>query len=133
MEPEPVLEPEPGEAPADVASVEADPFESGPVVEDQSVAESKPVIESGEEPLDDPEEHFAADDDGFGYAIALGSAAPSSVPKVFERDPEIKHEAVWAGPQPRAASLLVQREGPNLRVRDEAGRGWARVDRPVPG
>ncbi|ARU05763.1 ATP-binding protein [Comamonas serinivorans] len=76
---------------------------------------------------------FAADDDGFGYAIALGSAAPSSVPKVFERDPEIKHEAVWAGPQPRAASLLVQREGPNLRVRDEAGRGWARVDRPVPG
>lgn len=76
---------------------------------------------------------FASDDDGFGYAMALGSAAPSSVPKLFERDPEIKHEAVWAGPVARPASLLVQRDGPHLQVRDEHGRSWQRVDRPVPG
>jgi predicted ATPase len=76
---------------------------------------------------------FASEDDTFGYAIALGSAAPSSVPKLFQRDPEIKHEAVWAGPAPRPASLLVQREGPSLRLRDEGGRGWIGVARPVPG
>ena len=76
---------------------------------------------------------FAGDDEDFGYAMALGSAAPSSVPRLFARDPEIKHEAVWAGAVARPASLLVQREGANLQLRSESGRGWQRVERPVPG
>ncbi|MEO8672473.1 MAG: AAA family ATPase [Tahibacter sp.] len=56
----------------------------------------------------------------FGYAIDLGLPKPS--PSMFAHDPEIKREAIWAGPFLRAANLLVDRHGPMLRVRD--GRAW---------
>lgn len=61
---------------------------------------------------------FAGDD--FGYAIDLGLPTPSQ--SLFGLDPEIKREAIWAGPFLRQANLLVDRRGAMVRVRD--GRGW---------
>ena len=61
---------------------------------------------------------FAAED--FGYSISLGLPEPSR--SAFTRDPEIKHECIWAGNFYRAASALVQREGPMVKIRD--GRKW---------
>lgn len=61
---------------------------------------------------------FAGDD--FGYAIDLGLPEPSA--SVFARDPEIKCEAIWAGPFLRPANQLVARRGALVRVRD--GRNW---------
>ncbi|MEX8191426.1 AAA family ATPase [Comamonas guangdongensis] len=73
--------------------------------------------------------------DGLSYAIALGRPAPSSVPQPFAQDPEIKSEAVWAGPVYRPASLLVERKGPALNLRSDspgAGRArWQTLERPV--
>ncbi|WP_266157497.1 AAA family ATPase [Dyella silvatica] len=67
---------------------------------------------------------FAGED--FGYAIDLGLPAPpmpaASPPSAFTLDPEIKREAIWAGPFLRPANLLVDRRGPLVRVRD--GRSW---------
>jgi predicted ATPase len=56
----------------------------------------------------------------FGYAIDLGLPAPSS--SAFANDPEIKRECIWAGPRLRPASLLVDRRGPLVRIRE--GRSW---------
>ncbi|MEP7184876.1 MAG: AAA family ATPase [Rhodanobacter sp.] len=64
---------------------------------------------------------FAGDE--FGYVIDLGLPKPSA--SVFARDPEIKCEAIWAGPFLRAANLLVTRRGALVRVRE--GHSW-RVD-----
>ncbi len=61
---------------------------------------------------------FAADD--FGYSISLGLPEPSR--SAFTRDPEIKHECIWAGDFYRTASALVHREGPMVKIRD--GRKW---------
>ncbi len=62
---------------------------------------------------------------GFGgeemsYAIDLGLPTPSL--SAFAKDPEIKRECIWGGPQPRPASLLVDRRGPLVRSRE--GRQW---------
>ena len=76
---------------------------------------------------------FASDDDGFGYAIDIGLPAPMSVPPAFALDPEIKQEAVWAGPVCRPAAALVQREGALLKLRSGArGASWSVVERPIP-
>ncbi|MBB6036034.1 AAA family ATPase [Phytomonospora endophytica] len=70
---------------------------------------------------------FAADD--FGYAVDLGPPPPTR--SAFALDPQIKVEAVWAGPFLRPAALLAERNGPRIKVRD--GRGWAVLDhRPAP-
>lgn len=61
---------------------------------------------------------FAGED--FGYAIALGLPEPSS--SAFALDPQVKHEAIWAGPLCRPAALLVERDGPLVRLRE--GRDW---------
>ncbi|UUC94981.1 AAA family ATPase [Comamonas sp. C11] len=66
---------------------------------------------------------------GLSYATALGRPAPSSVPKPFMQDPEIKAEAVWAGPIRRPASLLVERKGPSIRLRGDSG--WQTLERPI--
>ncbi|MGH8419811.1 MAG: AAA family ATPase [Pseudomonas sp.] len=63
---------------------------------------------------------FAAED--FSYAISLGLPSPPKAPTAFGLDPEIKRECIWAGPLYRPASLLVDRAGPMIRVRE--GRGW---------
>lgn len=60
---------------------------------------------------------FAGDE--FGYAIDLGLPIPS--PSVFSRDPIIKRECIWSGPFLRPAALLVDRDGPMLRVRQGKG------------
>jgi predicted ATPase len=69
---------------------------------------------------------FASDD--FGYAVALG-LPQSSAQSAFNLDPEIKRECIWAGPFYRPASLLVDRKGPMIRVRD--GRDWKVVAQSV--
>ncbi|MDM7922563.1 MAG: AAA family ATPase [Pyrinomonadaceae bacterium] len=48
---------------------------------------------------------FAADD--FSYAVSLGLPEPSR--SQFKLDPEIKHEAIWAGPQLRPSTLMIER------------------------
>lgn len=54
--------------------------------------------------------------DTFGYAIDLGLPEPSN--SAFVRDPQIKCEAIWAGPFLRPANLLVERRGPMIRVHE---------------
>lgn len=54
------------------------------------------------------------------YAIDLGLPTPSR--SAFAHDPEIKRECIWAGPVLRPASLLVDRKGALVRIRE--GRSW---------
>jgi predicted ATPase len=83
-------------------------------------------MRSGEVPVQGgPRQHamrlrlgFAGED--FGYAIALGLPEPSR--SAFALDPEIKRECIWAGASYRPASLLVDRAGPMVRLRE--GRSW---------
>ncbi|RUL76136.1 AAA family ATPase [Dyella choica] len=63
---------------------------------------------------------FAGDD--YGYAIDLGLPAPSNAPTAFSLDPEIKREAIWAGPFLRSSNALVDRHGALAKVKE--GRGW---------
>ncbi len=60
---------------------------------------------------------FASED--FGYAIDLGLPAPGRT--FFGMDPEIKAEAVWAGPVMRRANVLAARAGPMVHVLDTGG------------
>ncbi len=55
----------------------------------------------------------------FGYAVDLG--LPQEGNTAFGFDPEIKSEAVWAGPVLRPSTLMADRGGPTARVRDEDG------------
>lgn len=64
-----------------------------------------------------------------GYAIDLG--LPQLGGGAFVRDPEIKAEWIWFGPQPRPAALAVERKRELLRV-GGAGGGWQAVPRAVP-
>ena len=68
---------------------------------------------------------FAGDD--FSYAISLGlpesnSGESRDAPSAFALDPEIKRECIWAGASFRPASLLVDRAGSMVRMRE--GRNW---------
>lgn len=63
---------------------------------------------------------FSGDD--LGYAIDFGLPQPSAATS-FQLDPLVKREAVWAGSQLRPATLLVERSGTMLRIRD--GRSWS--------
>jgi len=58
----------------------------------------------------------------FGYSISLGLPKPLPYSSAFAFDPEIKRECIWAGPFYRPASLLVDRNGPAVRVRND--RKW---------
>lgn len=76
---------------------------------------------------------FVGDD--FGYSIALGLPESSSgedrtTPSAFALDPEIKRECIWAGASYRPASLLVDRAGPMVRMRE--GRSWEVLAQHVP-
>lgn len=62
---------------------------------------------------------FAGDD--FGYAVDFG--LPQDANTAFHLDPEIKSEAVWAGAALRPSTLLAERSGPAVRLRDADG-GW---------
>ena len=61
---------------------------------------------------------FAGSD--YGYAIDLGLPVPALT--AFSADPEIKREAIWAGPFLRSANALVDRHGAVAKVKD--GRSW---------
>ncbi len=58
---------------------------------------------------------FSSDD--FGYAIDLGLPTPSN--SAFSRDPEIKRECVWNGAWFRPSSLLVDRRGAAVTIRND--------------
>lgn len=66
---------------------------------------------------------FSCED--FGYAIDLGLPVPT--PSAFDRDPEIKAEAMWAGAQLSRKSAYAQRNGALARVLSEKGE-WRRVE-----
>lgn len=59
-------------------------------------------------------------EESFAYAISQGLPEPSR--SAFALDPEIKRECIWAGPCYRPAALLVDREGPMVRQREN--RDW---------
>jgi predicted ATPase len=61
-------------------------------------------------------------DDDFGYAIDLG--LPQDTETAFARDPVIKRESVWHGPQFRPSAVLCDRLGGFVRVRDDDG-AWS--------
>jgi predicted ATPase len=65
---------------------------------------------------------FAGDD--LGYLIDLGLPPPSR--SAFGLDPEIKRECIWHGPVLRPSTMLVDRQGPLVRVRTDAGE-WSCV------
>lgn len=59
-------------------------------------------------------------DEDFSYAISFGLPKPSR--SKFSLDPEIKRECIWSGAVFRPASLLVDRRGSVVRIRN--GRKW---------
>ncbi|MCF5907004.1 AAA family ATPase [Francisella tularensis] len=67
-------------------------------------------------------------DDLFGYSISLGYPEPSLL--AFSLDPEIKRETIWAGDVYKAPSVLVDRTGPLVKVRD--GRKWEVIEQYTP-
>ncbi len=58
--------------------------------------------------------------DTFGYAIDVGLPVPSQ--SLFDHDPQIKCESVWAGPFRRDGNVLLERRAGSVRRR--AGHGW---------
>src|SRR5215813_1223051 len=65
---------------------------------------------------------FAGDE--FGYAIDLGLPVPGETQ--FGLDPVIKRECIWSGPVLRPSALLVDRQGPSIRTRDDDGE-WQTI------
>lgn len=67
---------------------------------------------------------FASDD--YGYAVDFGLPIPvggvRAEPSAFNLDPEIKREALWAGPFLRPATLLMERAGRGARIRGDDGK-----------
>lgn len=61
--------------------------------------------------------------DELGYSISLGLPAlgPDN-PTAFRRDPEIKHECIWAGPSYNPVGALVERNDGVVKVR--SSRTW---------
>ncbi|MDH6182530.1 putative ATPase [Microbacteriaceae bacterium SG_E_30_P1] len=61
---------------------------------------------------------FASDD--LSYSIEFGLPVPSDR-TLFSLDPEIKVESVWSGMALRPGTLLTERRGADVRMRDERG------------
>jgi predicted ATPase len=68
---------------------------------------------------------FAGDE--FGYLIDLG--LPTPVSSAFSLDPQIKRECIWHGPTLRPGAILVDRQGPLVRVRGEDEKWTLVTDR----
>lgn len=64
------------------------------------------------------------------YLVDLGIPVQSDL-TVFNRDPEVKREAVWTGPVMRPATLVARRKHHSVELRDDAGR-WAKAPVSVP-
>ncbi len=73
---------------------------------------------------------FASED--FGYLVDLGLPQMAGHRSLFALDPEIKREAVFAGPVMRAASTLVRRTREYVEASAESGRGFDEVSRSLP-
>ncbi|AXH96654.1 AAA family ATPase [Ornithinimicrobium avium] len=58
------------------------------------------------------------------YLVDLG--IPVQHGSAFDRDPEVKREAVWSGPVMRPSTLVARRKHHSVELRDDAGR-WARA------
>ena len=71
---------------------------------------------------------YAADD--LGYAIDLGLPVPAN--SMFDRDPQIKSETVFAGHVLRPATTLVRRHGPLAEVRAEESNRFTELGRNMP-
>lgn len=74
---------------------------------------------------------FAGDE--FGYAIDLGLPVPDDS-SAFKLDPIIKRECIWSGPILRPSALLVDRQGPAIRIKNtsESRSGdWSTLAQPV--
>ncbi|MGY1753692.1 AAA family ATPase [Blastococcus sp. SYSU D01042] len=70
--------------------------------------------------------------DDLSYAVDFGLPRPDGE-SMFQRDPEIKDEVVWAGPVLRPSALLTRRAGPAVMIREgdrwvDSGRRLARQD-----
>ena len=59
-------------------------------------------------------------DDDYGYAIDLGLPVPLAR-SLFNQDPEIKLEALWAGECLKRSNELASRRGPSVRILDDKG------------
>jgi predicted ATPase len=70
---------------------------------------------------------FASDE--LSYCIDLGLPEPSR--SAFAFDPEIKRECIWAGAKFRPASMLIDRRGAVVSVRDAEGE-WSVASSKVP-
>ena len=68
----------------------------------------------------------------FGYFIDLGLPQDAGPNSMFDRDPEIKREVVFAGPVPRPSSALVRRTRDYAEVADDSGRGFSELSRSLP-
>lgn len=66
--------------------------------------------------------------DSLSYLVDLGLPVPGET--LFNRDPEIKREAVWVGPVMRPGTLLAQRKRSRAEVRDDGP--WQEIDRRLP-
>jgi predicted ATPase len=73
---------------------------------------------------------YASDD--FGYLIDLGLPQYAGHRSFFARDPEIKREAVFAGPRLRPSSTLVSRVREYAEVATESGRGFDQLTKSLP-
>ncbi|MFY9919763.1 MAG: AAA family ATPase [Mycobacterium sp.] len=73
---------------------------------------------------------FSSDD--FGYLVDLGLPQFAGPGSLFARDPEIKREAVFAGPRMRPSATLVQRGRDYAEVASESGRGFTELTRALP-
>jgi predicted ATPase len=73
---------------------------------------------------------FAADD--FGYLVDLGIPQIAGIASAFGRDPEIKREALFAGPVLRTGTTLVRRTRDFAEVNADSGRGFDELTRSLP-
>ena len=60
---------------------------------------------------------FAGDE--YGYLVDLGFPPPPPPETAFSLDPQIKRECIWHGPILRPSAMLVDRQGPLVRIRRE--------------
>ncbi len=73
---------------------------------------------------------YASDD--FGYLVDLGIPQDAGLRSAFARDPEIKREAVFAGPVPRQGAMLIRRTREFAEASAESGRGFDELSRSMP-
>lgn len=73
---------------------------------------------------------FSADD--LGYVVDLGLPQHAGPGSLFARDPQIKREAVFAGPVLRPGSTLVRRGNEHAEASSETGRGFDELTRALP-